>query len=136
MMCSEGHGVRVHLEHEMDTFTVELAKNTPARGGKRRMRTLQEKRRIVEEVLRGGESVAVIARTRSEREPGVQLEATVREGTAPAERHGAGSGQSPQARHHTRTIASHTWDTHRFLVAPVLTGTRTNCKARLMRVPG
>jgi transposase len=62
MMRSEGHGVRVHLEHEMDTYTVELGKDTSARSGKRRMRTLQEKRRIVEEVFRGGESVAVIAR--------------------------------------------------------------------------
>jgi transposase len=46
----------------MDTSTVELAKNTSARGSKRRMRTLEEKRQIVEEVLRGKESVAVIAR--------------------------------------------------------------------------
>lgn len=44
----------------MDTSTVELAKNTSARSGKRRMRTLDEKRRIVEEVFRGGESVALI----------------------------------------------------------------------------
>jgi len=62
MMSSEGHGVRVHLEHEMDTSTVTLTKNTSARSGKRRMRTLDEKRQIVEEVLQGGESVAVIAR--------------------------------------------------------------------------
>ena len=62
MMRSEGHDVRVHLEHEMDTSTVEVTKNTSARGGKRRMRTLEEKRRIVEEVLRGQESVAVVAR--------------------------------------------------------------------------
>jgi transposase len=62
MMRSEGHGVRVHLEHEMDTSTVEVTKNTSARVGKRRMRTLEEKRRIVEEVLRGQESVAVVAR--------------------------------------------------------------------------
>jgi transposase len=46
----------------MDTSTVESGKHTSARGGKRRMRTLEEKRRIVEEVIRGGESVAVIAR--------------------------------------------------------------------------
>lgn len=46
----------------MDTSTVELVKNTSARGSKRRMRTLEEKRQIVEEVLRGRESVAVIAR--------------------------------------------------------------------------
>jgi transposase len=62
MMRSEGHGVRVHLEYEMDTSTVESVKNTSARSGKRRMRTLEEKRRIVEEVLRGAESVAVLAR--------------------------------------------------------------------------
>jgi transposase len=62
MMRFEGHGVRVHLEHEMDTSTVEPAKNTSSRGGKRRMRTLEEKRQIVEEVIRGSESVAVIAR--------------------------------------------------------------------------
>lgn len=46
----------------MDTSTVEIAKNTSARNGKRRLRTLEEKRRIVEEVLRGDESVAVVAR--------------------------------------------------------------------------
>jgi transposase len=46
----------------MDTSTVELGKNTSARSGKRRMRTLEQKRQIVEEVLRGKESVAVIAR--------------------------------------------------------------------------
>lgn len=46
----------------MDTSTVAVSKNTSARAGKRRMRTLDEKREIVEEVLRGGESVAVIAR--------------------------------------------------------------------------
>ena len=46
----------------MDTSTVVSAKDTSARSGKRRMRTLEEKRRIVEEVLRGGESVAVVAR--------------------------------------------------------------------------
>lgn len=46
----------------MDTSTVEIAKNTSARGGKRRMRTLEEKREIVEEVIRAKESVAVIAR--------------------------------------------------------------------------
>jgi transposase len=62
MMRSEGHGVRVHLEHEMDTSTVAISKNTSGRAGKRRMRTLDEKRQIVEEVLRGDESVAVIAR--------------------------------------------------------------------------
>jgi transposase len=62
MMRSEGHDVRVHLEHEMDTSTVELAKHTSARSGKRRMRTLAEKRQIVEEVLLAKESVSVIAR--------------------------------------------------------------------------
>src|SRR5690349_3258395 len=62
MMRSEGRGVRVHLEYEMDTSTVAASKNTSARAGKRRMRTLDEKRQIVEEVLQGGESVAVIAR--------------------------------------------------------------------------
>ncbi len=62
MIHSEGHDVRVHLEHEMDTSTVESVKRTSARSGKRRMRTLEEKRRIVEEVLRGAESVAVVAR--------------------------------------------------------------------------
>ena len=46
----------------MDTSTVEVTKNTSARSGKRRMRTLEEKRQIVEEVLRADESVAVIAR--------------------------------------------------------------------------
>jgi transposase len=46
----------------MDTSTVAISKNTPARSAKRRMRTLEEKRQIVEEVLRGGDSVAVIAR--------------------------------------------------------------------------
>jgi transposase len=46
----------------MDTSTVAVTKNTSARSGKRRMRTLEEKRRIVEEVLRGEESVAVVAR--------------------------------------------------------------------------
>jgi transposase len=46
----------------MDTSTVDSGKHTSARGGKRRMRTLDEKRQIVEEVLQGGESVAVIAR--------------------------------------------------------------------------
>ena len=46
----------------MDTSTVEISKHTSARSGKRRMRTLEEKRRILEEVLRGGESVAVVAR--------------------------------------------------------------------------
>lgn len=46
----------------MDTSTVTATKNTSARAGKRRMRTPEEKRRIVEEVLYGGESVAVIAR--------------------------------------------------------------------------
>ena len=46
----------------MDTSTVLVSKNTSARSTKRRMRTLDEKRQIVEEVLRGGESVAVIAR--------------------------------------------------------------------------
>lgn len=46
----------------MDTSTVAISKNTSGRAGKRRMRTLDEKRQIVEEVLRGDESVAVIAR--------------------------------------------------------------------------
>ena len=46
----------------MDTSTVVSAKNTSSRNGKRRMRTLEEKRRIVEEVLRGEESVAVVSR--------------------------------------------------------------------------
>lgn len=46
----------------MDTSTVAVSKNTSARSAKRRMRTLDEKRQIVEEVLRGGESVAMIAR--------------------------------------------------------------------------
>jgi transposase len=45
----------------MDTSTVEVAKHTLTRGGKR-LRPLEEKRRIVEEVLRGEESVAAIAR--------------------------------------------------------------------------
>jgi len=62
MIRSEGHGVRVHLEYEMDTSTVAVSKNTSARSVKRRMRTLDEKRQIVEEVLRADESVAVIAR--------------------------------------------------------------------------
>ena len=46
----------------MDTSTVVSEKNTSAGRGKRRMRTLEEKRRIVEEVLRGAESVAMVAR--------------------------------------------------------------------------
>lgn len=46
----------------MDTSTVAVSKNTSVRAGKRRMRTLDEKRQIVEEVLRADESVAVIAR--------------------------------------------------------------------------
>jgi transposase len=46
----------------MDTSTQLSAKHTPERSGARRMRTLEEKRRIVEETLRSGESVAVIAR--------------------------------------------------------------------------
>ena len=46
----------------MDTSTGEVRKNTSARSGKRRMRTFEEKRRIVEEVLRGHESVALVAR--------------------------------------------------------------------------
>jgi transposase len=45
----------------MDTSTVEAAKHTLTRGGKR-LRSMEEKRRIVEEVLRGEESVASIAR--------------------------------------------------------------------------
>lgn len=46
----------------MDTATVGVTKNTSARVGKRRMRTIDEKRQIVEEVLQSSESVAVIAR--------------------------------------------------------------------------
>ena len=46
----------------MDTSTVTASKNTSTGSRKRRMRTLDEKRQIVEEVLRGDESVAVIAR--------------------------------------------------------------------------
>ena len=45
----------------MDTSTVEIAQQTVTRGGKR-LRSMEEKRRIVEEVLRGEESVAAIAR--------------------------------------------------------------------------
>jgi transposase-like protein len=45
----------------MDTSTDELAKHTLTRGGKR-LRSMEEKRRIIEEVLRGEESVASIAR--------------------------------------------------------------------------
>jgi transposase len=45
----------------MDTSTAEIAKHTFSRSGKR-MRTLEEKRRIVEETFRSGESVAAIAR--------------------------------------------------------------------------
>ncbi len=45
----------------MDTSTVEVAKHTLTRGGKR-LRSMEEKRRIIEEVLRGEESVAAIAR--------------------------------------------------------------------------
>jgi transposase len=46
----------------MDTSTQSSAKRTSARTGTRRMRTVEEKRRIVEETLHSGESVAVIAR--------------------------------------------------------------------------
>ena len=45
----------------MDTSTVEVTKHRLTRGG-RRLRSMEEKRRIVEEVLRGEESVASIAR--------------------------------------------------------------------------
>lgn len=45
----------------MDTSTVEVGKHTLTRDG-RRLRSMEEKRRIVEEVLRGEESVAAIAR--------------------------------------------------------------------------
>lgn len=45
----------------MDTSIAEAAKHTRSRSGKR-MRTLEEKRRIVEETFRGEESVAAIAR--------------------------------------------------------------------------
>jgi transposase len=45
----------------MDTSTVEVEKHTLTRGGKR-LRSMEEKRRIIEEVLRGEESVAAIAR--------------------------------------------------------------------------
>lgn len=45
----------------MDTSTVEVGKHTFTRGG-RRLRSMEEKRRIIEEVLRGEESVASIAR--------------------------------------------------------------------------
>jgi transposase len=45
----------------MDTSTVETAKHTSSRGGKR-LRTIDEKRRIVEETFHSGESVAAIAR--------------------------------------------------------------------------
>jgi transposase len=46
----------------MDTSTGVERKQTSSRGSKRRMRTLAEKRQIVEEALRGEESVAIIAR--------------------------------------------------------------------------
>lgn len=46
----------------MDTSIVAVTKNTSTRVGRRRMRTLAEKRQIVGEVLRGDESVAVVAR--------------------------------------------------------------------------
>lgn len=46
----------------MDTSTQSGAKQTLGRTGARRMRTVEEKRRIVEETLHGGDSVAVIAR--------------------------------------------------------------------------
>jgi len=45
----------------MDTSTAEAAKHISSRSGKR-MRTLEEKRRIVEETFHSGESVAAIAR--------------------------------------------------------------------------
>src|SRR5690606_36325996 len=45
----------------MDASTVEVTKHRLTRGG-RRLRSMEEKRRIVEEVLRGEESVAAIAR--------------------------------------------------------------------------
>jgi transposase len=46
----------------MDTSTQLSAKHTSERSGARRMRTLEEKRRIVEETFHSGDSVAVIAR--------------------------------------------------------------------------
>jgi transposase len=46
----------------MDTSTVVTSKRVSAGRKKRRMRTLAEKRSIVEEVLRGPESVAEVAR--------------------------------------------------------------------------
>ena len=45
----------------MDTSTHVIAKHTSSRGT-RRLRTIEEKRRIVEEVLTGTESVAIVAR--------------------------------------------------------------------------
>jgi transposase len=45
----------------MDTSTGVMAKDTSSRGA-RRMRTIEEKRRIVEETLNSQESVAIIAR--------------------------------------------------------------------------
>lgn len=46
----------------MDTFTQSAAKHTSGGSGARRMRTVEEKRRIVEETFSSGDSVAVIAR--------------------------------------------------------------------------
>jgi len=45
----------------MDTSTHVIAKHTSSRGA-RRLRTIEEKRRIVEETLNGAESVAIVAR--------------------------------------------------------------------------
>jgi transposase len=45
----------------MDTSTHVIAKDTSSRGA-RRLRTIEEKRRIVEETLKGDESVAIVAR--------------------------------------------------------------------------
>jgi transposase len=46
----------------MDTSTQAAAKRASGRSGARRMRTIEEKRRIVEETFANGDSVAVIAR--------------------------------------------------------------------------
>ena len=46
----------------MDTSTQSGAKHTLGRSGTRRMRTVEEKRRIVEETFHSGDSVAGIAR--------------------------------------------------------------------------
>lgn len=46
----------------MHTSTQSAAKHTFGRSGARRLRTIEEKRRIVEETFASGDSVAVIAR--------------------------------------------------------------------------